>query len=116
MPGVRLAGGNAKGIRQGGVVITNDAELAVIRQQLDRVEAALDALRREVRPKNERLYQLMAESYVELRGSFRDAIDAYFGLASANGAVRAMRPGSVAVGTAGGALEPAAPSAHRPLE
>jgi hypothetical protein len=62
-------------------MITNDAELEVVRKQLGRVEAALDSLRREVKPKNEKLYELLAESYIDLLQSLRADIDAYLGIA-----------------------------------
>jgi hypothetical protein len=62
-------------------MITNDAELEVVRKQLARVEAALDSLRREVKPKNEKTYQLMAETSIDLLHALRSEIDAYLGIA-----------------------------------
>jgi hypothetical protein len=61
-------------------MIKNDAELEVVRSQLGRVEAALDSLRRDVKPKNENMYALMAESYIDLLHSLRADIDAYLGI------------------------------------
>ncbi len=63
-------------------MITNDAELSVVRQQLGRVEAALDSLRRDVKPKNESMYELLAESYIDMLQSLRADIDAYLGIAT----------------------------------
>jgi hypothetical protein len=64
-------------------MITSDAELEVVRKQLGRVEAALESLRRDVRPRNVKTYELMAESYVELLRSLRADVDAYLGIATA---------------------------------
>ncbi len=61
-------------------MIKNDAELEVVRSQLGRVEAALDSLRRDVKPKNENMYALMAESYIDLLHALRADIDAYLGI------------------------------------
>jgi hypothetical protein len=61
-------------------MIKNDAELEVVRSQLGRVEAALDSLRRDVKPKNENMYALMAESYIDLLQALRADIDAYLGI------------------------------------
>jgi hypothetical protein len=58
-------------------MITNAAELEVVRKQLARVEAALDSLRQEVKPKSEANYALMSESYVEMLTSLRAEIDAF---------------------------------------
>ena len=60
-------------------MITNDAELEVVRKQLARAEAALDSLRREVKPKNEKMYNLMAESYIDMLRALRSDIDTYLG-------------------------------------
>src|SRR5262249_23620427 len=54
--------------------------LEVVRSQLGRVEAALDSLRRDVKPKNENMYALMAESYIDLLHALRADIDAYLGI------------------------------------
>ncbi len=61
-------------------MITTDAELKVVREQFTRVEAALESLRCEVKPKNETMYQLMAESYLDMLQSLRAEIDAYLGI------------------------------------
>ncbi len=62
-------------------MITNDAELEVVQKQLARVEAALDSLRREVKPKNEKTFHVMAETSIDLRQALRSEIDAYLGIA-----------------------------------
>src|SRR5688572_3394722 len=61
-------------------MITNDQQLAVVREQLTRAESALDALRHEVLPQNERMYEVMSESYVDMILSLRGDIDAYLGI------------------------------------
>lgn len=61
-------------------MIQNANELALTRAQLRRVEAALDDLREDVKPKNERLYHAMAESYIDLILDLRADIDAYLGI------------------------------------
>jgi hypothetical protein len=61
------------------VTIINDAELEVVRRQVGRVEAALESLRQEVKPKGEAMYHLMAESYLDLLKSLSADVDAYLG-------------------------------------
>jgi hypothetical protein len=63
-------------------MITNDAQLEVVREQLRRIEAALDSLRREVKvkSKNEKLYEVMSRGYIDLLLSIRGDIDAYLGI------------------------------------
>src|SRR5579872_3462746 len=78
---VPLADGFKERHRENPRMITNDAELEVVRKQLARVEAALDSLRREVKPKNEKTYHLMAETSIDLLQSLRSEIDAYLGIA-----------------------------------
>lgn len=63
-------------------MIQNDSQLAVVREQLDTAEAAIDALRRDVRPKNKQMYDLMAESYIDMLLELRAEIDAYLGIVS----------------------------------
>lgn len=58
-------------------MIRNDEELRVFREQLGRAEAALDSLRRDVFPKNESLYRVMAESYVDTILQLRSEVDSY---------------------------------------
>jgi len=61
-------------------MITNEEELAVVRAQRSRVESALDSLRRDIRPKNETMYQQMAEGYLEMLASLQSEIDSYIGI------------------------------------
>jgi hypothetical protein len=61
-------------------MIKNDQQLDIVREQLGLAESALDELRSEVRPKNEKMYQLMAESYIDMVLSLRSEIDAYLGI------------------------------------
>lgn len=58
-------------------MIHNDEELNVVREQLQRAESALLSLRRDILPQNERLYRLMAESYVDTILELRGQVDAY---------------------------------------
>ncbi len=58
-------------------MIKIDAELDVVRKQLGRAEAALDSLRRDVKPKSEKMYNLMSESYIDMIQGLRAQIDAY---------------------------------------
>jgi hypothetical protein len=46
-------------------MIRNDEQLAVVREQLGRVERALDSLRADVEPKNPRNFAILAEAYVD---------------------------------------------------
>lgn len=59
-------------------MITNDAELAVVQEQLNRLHAILAEFRRDVLPLNRRNYRLLTESYVEMMYKLRAEIDAYF--------------------------------------
>jgi hypothetical protein len=65
---------------EGNAVITNDAELEVVRKQLQRAEAALEACRRDFLPHNEVQYRLFAGSTIDLIQSLRAEIDAYLGI------------------------------------
>lgn len=58
-------------------MIRNDEELTVVRSQLARAEAALASLRRDVLPKNEDMYHMMAESYVDTVIELRGLVDEY---------------------------------------
>ena len=46
-------------------VITNDAQLKTVREQIQRLKSALASLDREVRPKSERQFQVLSEGYVD---------------------------------------------------
>jgi hypothetical protein len=61
-------------------MITNDEDLALVHRQLERVEGALGALRRDVLPQSEARFLLMAEVYVDQILDLRAEIDAYLGL------------------------------------
>lgn len=63
-------------------MIENDAQLAQAREVLVTLEASLAALRERVAPKNEALFTVMAESYVEDILRVRAEIDAYVGIAA----------------------------------
>ncbi len=58
-------------------MITNDAELAVVREQFRLADSALESLRETVRPKSERTYRLMAESYIDMLQKLRAEIIDY---------------------------------------
>jgi hypothetical protein len=61
-------------------MIQNDEQLEVVRLQLSRAEAALESLRRDVLPKSESMYRVMAESYVDTILDLRRLIDTYLGI------------------------------------
>lgn len=61
-------------------MIRNDEQLNVVREQLSRAESALESLRRDVLPKNENLYHVMAESYIDAIKMHRGQIDTYLGI------------------------------------
>ena len=63
-------------------MITNDSELQVVQEQLRLVEEALDSIRRELKPRNEAKYTLIAEAYIDQIGELRLQIDAYRGFQS----------------------------------
>lgn len=58
-------------------MITNDRELQVVLNQLRLAEAALDSIRREVKPKSETKYALMAEAYIDQITELKAEIDTY---------------------------------------
>jgi hypothetical protein len=63
-------------------MIRNEQELKIVREQLARAESALNDIRRDVYPKNLRMYSVMAEPYADTIHELRDAIDAYYEVAS----------------------------------
>jgi hypothetical protein len=65
-------------------MISTTEEFNLTHEQLARVERALEAIRREVRPKNESLYRVMAEGYIEQIRELRAQIDKYLGLDECN--------------------------------
>jgi len=66
-------------IGEDGAMIRDDEQLKVVRLQLSRVEAALESLRRDVQPKSEQMYRVMAESHEDTILELRSLIDTYFG-------------------------------------
>lgn len=84
-------------------MITNDEELAVIRQQLARCERAIESLQKELLPHNERNFNLYAGPWLDFRDQFQSDIDAYLRakIVPANG------PTGIAEPTKPKALEPA---------
>jgi len=63
-------------------MIKNDSQLKIVREQMATAEAALDSLRQDVLPKNKKMYELMAESNIEMILSLRGEIDTYVGIAA----------------------------------
>lgn len=63
-------------------MITNDQELGLVREQLERVEAALRSIKRDVLPKSVTKFRLMAEGYFDQINDLRRQIDEYLGVAS----------------------------------
>ncbi len=63
-------------------MIENDKQLEIVREQLLSAEEALDSLHKDVRPKNEKMYELMIVFYVDMILSLRGEIDTYFGISS----------------------------------
>ena len=63
-------------------MIQGDDELKIVRDQMSRAESALESLRREVRPQNERMYQVMSEAYVDTILELREQIDVHLGINS----------------------------------
>jgi len=58
-------------------LIHNDEQLKVVREQLTRAESALASLRSDVRSTNEKIYQVMSESYVDTILELREQVDSY---------------------------------------
>lgn len=61
-------------------MIKSESQLKVVRAQLGNLEAALESLRAEVRPQNEKMYALMAEPYIDEILMLRAEVDAYLGI------------------------------------
>ena len=61
-------------------MIQNDDQLSVVREQLSLAESALESLRRDMLPKNEKMYYLMSESYVDTIKELRGEVDTYLGI------------------------------------
>ncbi len=58
-------------------MIANEAELALVLEQLSRVNAALESLRADVQHRNPRNFAIMAESYVSDRDALFAEVDTY---------------------------------------
>ena len=63
-------------------MIQNDDQLSVVREQLSLAESALESLRRDMLPKNEKMYHLMSESYIDTIKELRGQVDTYLGINS----------------------------------
>jgi t-SNARE complex subunit (syntaxin) len=63
-------------------MIENDGQLEIVRQQIARLETALDSLASTVRQRSERQYQVLAEGHVDQIKALRDEIDAYLALSA----------------------------------
>jgi hypothetical protein len=72
-------------------MIGNDSELAVARKQLQRIEEALESLRKDVLPKNQRNYEVLSEGYKEQIQSLKSEVELY--LASRAGSSPSVPPG-----------------------
>ena len=78
-------------------MIRSDADLAFLKEQLGRVEAAYRDLEQDVRPKSEKWFQLMAESYLDQIAKLRREIDDYRSTRQAEGADPSAGPATVPV-------------------
>jgi hypothetical protein len=78
---LRLAGELNERDREGDIMIRNDEELTLTRDQLLLIEDALVALRREILPKNRKNYEVLSEGYIQQITTLRAEIDAYLGVA-----------------------------------
>ena len=58
-------------------MIANDKELQVVINQLRLAESALESIRRDVKPKSEAKYELMAEAYLDQIAKLQAEIGAY---------------------------------------
>jgi hypothetical protein len=58
-------------------MIANDEQLEIVREQVKRLETALESLAQSVGPKNESQYRVLAEGYVDQLEILRADIDDY---------------------------------------
>jgi hypothetical protein len=63
-------------------MIANDEQFDVVREQIGRLERALQSLAREVRPKNPRQFEILAQGYVDQLATLRAEVDEYLGIAA----------------------------------
>jgi hypothetical protein len=61
-------------------MIRNDEELGVVREQLERLEGILRSLKRDVLPRSEAQFRLMAEGPIDEHAKLRREIDQYLGI------------------------------------
>ena len=66
----------------GAAMIANDEQFDVVREQIGRLERALQSLAREVRPKNPRQFEILAQGYVDQLTTLRAEVDEYLGIAA----------------------------------
>ena len=60
-------------------MITNEEELAIVREQLTRCDAVIESFRKELLPNHERNFNLYARSWIDMRQELQADIDAYLG-------------------------------------
>ena len=63
-------------------MIANDEQFDIVREQIARLERALQSLAREVRPKNPRQFEIFAQGYVDQLATLRAQVDEYLGIAA----------------------------------
>lgn len=61
-------------------MIIDEDHLASTRKILANLEAALDSMRQDVKPKSETWYRVMSEPVIDLMLDLRDEIDTYLGI------------------------------------
>src|SRR5947209_7992629 len=81
---IRLVGRREERHHKGNVMICDDEELKVVREQLGRAKRALASLRRDVYPKNKRNFAVFSEGYVDQIAELQAEIDAYEATAEKN--------------------------------
>ena len=69
-------------------MISNDSELVIVREQIGRLERALESLAREVAPINERQFRVVSEGYFDQIDELRADVARYLGAQES-----ASRPG-----------------------
>lgn len=61
-------------------MIQNDEQLTIVREQLALAESALESLRRDMLPQNEKMYHLMSESYIDTIKELRGQVETFLGI------------------------------------
>lgn len=64
-------------MKQGIPMIKNKEAYDVVYQQIQRVQSALESLRREVEPKNKRNFEILTEGYDELIAELTRELESY---------------------------------------